>query len=56
MADKLMYIPNDKIIHFVVYNKWLKRLDTKLNEPTNKDLINVLKVVKPTNKTVNFGY
>ena len=31
----------------------LKRLDTKLNEPTNKNSIKVLKVVKPTNmKTV----
>ena len=39
MADKLM-IPNDnnddtQITHSVDYNKWLKRLDTELNEPNN---------------------
>ena len=44
MADKLMNIPNDllfihKITHFVDYNKWLKRLDTQLNELTNQNSI-----------------
>ena len=34
----------------VYYNLWLKRLDTHLNEPTNKNSIKVPKVVKPTNK------
>ena len=32
------------------YNKWLKRLVTQLNEPTNQNLIKVPKVVKPTNE------
>ena len=34
----------------VDYNYWLKRLNTQLNESTNKNLIKVPKVVKPTNK------
>ena len=34
----------------VDYNKWLKRLDTQLNEQTNKNSIEVSKVVKATNK------
>ena len=52
MADKLMYIPNDdtQITPFVNYNKLFKRLDTKLNEPTNQNLIKFPKVVNPTNK------
>ena len=29
-----------------------KRLDTQLNEPTNKNLLKVSKVVKPTNKNM----
>ena len=39
MADKLMYIPNDNKQNYqsVYYNKELKRLDTQLNEPTNKN-------------------
>ena len=40
MDDKLMYIPNfdtrDRIKPSVDYNQWLKRLDTQLNQPTNK--------------------
>ena len=32
------------------YNKWLKHLDTQLNEPTNQNAIKVTKVVEPTNK------
>ena len=35
MADKLMYIPNSDT-QIVDYNKWLKRLDTPLDEPTNQ--------------------
>ena len=46
MADKIMYI----ITSPVVYNKWLNRLDTQLNEPNNQNLIKVPKVVKSTNK------
>ena len=38
-----------KIIVSVDYNKWLKGLDTELNEPTNQL---VPKIVKPTNKTL----
>ena len=36
MADEFMYIPNDdtQITPSVDNNKWLKRLDTQLNEPT----------------------
>ena len=39
-----------KITPSVDYNLWLKRLDTQLNEPTNKDSIKVPKVINPTNK------
>ena len=35
MADKLMYIPNDKTQTYL-FNQWLKSLDTQLNEPTNQ--------------------
>ena len=38
MADKLMYIPPmmiHKIIQYVDKNKWLKRMNTELNESTN---------------------
>ena len=48
-----MYIPYEdtsKITPSVDYTLWLKRLDTQHNDPTNKNLIKVLKVVKPTNK------
>ena len=48
MADKLMYIP--KINPFVDYNKWLKNLDTQLNEPINQNSLKVPKVVKPKKK------
>ena len=34
----------------VDYNKWLKRLDTQLNEQTNKNSIQVSKIVKATHK------
>ena len=47
MADKLIHIPNDDTqnYYFVDYNKWLKRLDTQLNEPTNQNSLKVAKVV-----------
>ena len=39
MAGKLMYIPNDYTQNnpSIDYNQWLKRLDTRLNEQTNKN-------------------
>ena len=51
MADKLLFIPIDdtKITPSVDHNKWLKRLDTQLNEPTNQNSIIIQKVVEPTN-------
>ena len=41
MADKLIYffVMIYKITPSVDYNKWLKRMDTQLDEPTNKNLI-----------------
>ena len=39
-----------RITPSVDYNKWLKRMDTQLNEPTNKNSIKVPKVVKPINE------
>ena len=47
VAEKLVNIPNmiHKITPFVDYNKWLKRLDTLLNNPSNKNSVKVLKVV-----------
>ena len=44
MAYTLMYIPNDdlQITPYVDNNKWLKSLDTQLNEPTYSNLIKVL--------------
>ena len=44
MDDKMMITP------YVDYNKWQKRLDTQLNEPSNQNLIKVPKVVKSMNK------
>ena len=38
-----------KCIPSIDYNKWLKRLDTQFNEPTNKNSIKVPKVVNPKN-------
>ena len=31
-------------------NKWLKRLKTQLDKPTNQNLVKVPNIVKPTNK------
>ena len=47
-----MYIPImlNEINPSVDYNKWLKRLDTELNEPTNKNSLKAHKVVKLTNR------
>ena len=39
-----------KIPFYVDYNFWLKCLDTQLIESTNKKLLKVPKVVKPTNR------
>ena len=39
-----------KINSSVDYNKWLKLLDTRLNEPTNQKSIKVTKAVKHMNK------
>ena len=39
-----------KITPSVGYNQWLKRLDSKLNEQTNQNLMKVPKVVEPMNK------
>ena len=54
MTDKLMYIPTPMTKHKVTpsldHNKWKKRFDTHLNEPTNQNSRKVPKVVKPTNK------
>ena len=47
MADKLVYIPNDN-----TKISPLGRLQAQLNERTNQNSIKVLKVVKPTNKSV----
>ena len=45
-----MQIKINQISPPVDYNKWLKRLDTQLNEPTYQNFIKVPNVVKPTNK------
>ena len=52
MANKLIYIPNDNTQNYPLCsdNQWLKRLDSQLHELTNKNSIEVPKVVKPTNK------
>ena len=52
MADKMMYIPMmiHKIIPFVDYNQWFKRLDTQLNTITNQNSIKDPKVIKSANK------
>ena len=38
----------------VDYSQCLKSLDTQLNDPTKQNLIEVPKVVKPTNKKTCF--
>ena len=43
-----------KITPSVDYNSWLKRLDTELNKPTNRNSIKVYNAVKPTNKKMLF--
>ncbi len=40
----------NKITSSIYYNYRLKRMDTKLNYPTNQNSIKVPKVVEPTNK------
>ena len=39
-----------KITHSIDYNYWLKRLESKLNEQTNNNSIEVPKVAQPINK------
>ena len=39
-----------KITPSVDYNKWLKRLDTQLNEANIQKFNSIPKVVEPTNK------
>ena len=59
MDDKFMYIYNEnsQSYPFCRNNKWFKRLDTQLNEPTSQIWLKVPKVIKPTNKKYykNFG-
>ena len=40
MANKLIYLPrvNTQNTPSVDYNKWMKRLDTQPNKPTNQNL------------------
>ena len=45
----------NKITTSVYDNLWLTRLVTHINEPTNKNLIIVSKVVKPTNYYKTLG-
>ena len=49
MADNMMCIPNDNKIP-----SSLDSSDNQLNESTNKNLLKVLKVVRPTNKKTIF--
>ena len=51
MVDKRLYITKHKIAPSADYNYWLKCLDTELFQSTNKNLLKVLQVVEPTNKT-----
>ena len=48
MADKLMYIPLmiQKVTLPEDHNYWLKCFETEHTEPTNKNLIEALKVIK----------
>ena len=39
-------------IYPIDYNKWLKYLDTQLNESTNKNIMKVPKLVEATNKAL----
>ncbi len=39
-----------KLQNITPSNRWLKRLDTQLDKPTNQNYIKAPKVVKPTNK------
>ena len=56
MVDKSINLPNDETQNCLFFRlQWLKRLDTQRNEPTNQNLINVPKVLMPTNKkNINF--
>ncbi len=56
MADNSSTSPTiiHKITSSVDYNLCLKRLDTQINEPTNKNSIKVPIVDSPTNKKTLF--
>ena len=62
MADKLIYIPND-IGQYYPFSRlqflhWLKRLNTQLNEPNNKNSMKVPKLLSQQKKktlSLNFG-
>ena len=58
MTDKLMYIPNYDFKNFSFYRLQLvvESLDNQLNESTNQNSIEVLKVVKPTSKKTLLEY
>ena len=54
MADKLVNIPNDYTQNYTFCRfqsvQWLKRLETELNEPTNRNSSKVPKVINPLNE------
>ena len=52
MTDKSMYIQNEATQNTpsVDCNRWLKRVDTELNDPNNQNLKKVPKVVQPMNE------
>ena len=54
MDEKFMYIPNDDTQNnsSVDYNQWLKRQETQLNKPTNKNSIKVPNVDRLKNKKI----
>ena len=52
---QLNYIHNNTTLNnfsHIDYNKWLKRVDTQLNKPTNKNSIKVPKLTEPTKKNL----
>ena len=49
-ANAISIINKITINPSVDYNKWLKRFDTQLIEPTNQNSIKVTKVGEPTKK------
>ena len=49
MTEKLMYIPNDGTDNYPLYRLQIV-VETKLNEPTKQNSVEVPKIVKSTNK------